>query len=107
MLIYIYYSCGPVITILDDILTSGQNAATLESAHELFRIITSNPKFSSNTDTTDMLDDVLEGIGFGGLWRSSTFHVSNELLRQCTTLTDRLIEVRGLIRAPLPFDKPC
>jgi hypothetical protein len=40
-----------------------------------------------------MLEDVLDGIGFGGLWRSSTFHVPNEQDRQCTALTDRLIEV--------------
>lgn len=40
-----------------------------------------------------MLEDVLEGIGFGGLWRSTTFHIPNEHERQCTALTDRLIEV--------------
>ena len=40
-----------------------------------------------------MLEDVLEGIGFGGLWRSSTFHQKNVHERQCTALTDRLIEV--------------
>jgi hypothetical protein len=40
-----------------------------------------------------MLEDVLDGIGFGGLWRSSTFHASNEQDRQGTALTDRLIEV--------------
>lgn len=40
-----------------------------------------------------MLEDVLDGIGFGGLWRSSTFHIANDQARQCTALTDRLIEV--------------
>jgi neurofibromin 1 len=44
-------------------------------------------------DTTEMLEDVLEGIGFGGLWQSSTFHIANEQERKCTALTDRLIEV--------------
>jgi len=57
------------------------------------RTITSNPKFSGGVDTAEMLEDVLEGIGFGGLWRSSTFHILNEHERQCTALTDRLIEV--------------
>lgn len=55
--------------------------------------MTLNPKFSGSVDTTEMLEDVLEGIGFGGLWRSATFHVVNEQERQCTALTDRLIEV--------------
>jgi neurofibromin 1 len=86
-------SCGPVIRILDDILISCQNAVTLESAHQLLRTLTSNPKFSGGVDTAEMLEDVLDGIGFGGLWRSSTFHITNEHERQCTALTDRLIEV--------------
>jgi len=86
--------CGPVITILDDVLMSSQNAITLESAHQLLRTLTLNPKFSGGVDTTEMLEDVLDGIGFGGLWRSSTFHTSNDQeRRQCTALTDRLIEV--------------
>lgn len=79
--------------MLDDLLISCQNAVTLESAHQLLRTITSNPKFSGGVDTAEMLEDVLEGIGFGGLWRSATFHVVNEHERQCTVLTDRLIEV--------------
>lgn len=86
-------SCGPVIRILDDVLISCQNAMTLESAHLLMRTLTSNPKFSGGVDTSEMLEDVLDGIGFGGLWRSSTFHSVNENDRQCTALTDRLIEV--------------
>ena len=78
---------------------SCQNAVTLESAHQLMRTVTSNPKFSGGVDTADMLEDVLDGIGFGGLWRSSTFHIPNEHERQCTALTDRLIEVSSCIKA--------
>jgi len=89
----ILHLCGPVITILDDVLISCQNAATLESAHQLLRTLTSNPKFSGGVDTAEMLEDVLDGIGFGGLWRSSTFHATNDQERQCTALTDRLIEL--------------
>jgi hypothetical protein len=103
MLTLICYSCGPLLTILDDILISCQNTATLESAHQLFRTLTANPKFSSSADSTEMLEEVLEGIGFGGLWRSSTFHVTNDLLRQCASLTDRLIEVCDLIRPSWPY----
>ncbi|TVY85411.1 Neurofibromin [Lachnellula suecica] len=89
----VLHLCGPIIRLLDDILMSCQNAATLESAHLLLRTITSNPKFSGGVDTAEMLEDVLDGIGFGGLWRSSTFHIPNEHERQCTALTDRLIEL--------------
>ncbi|CAL3962410.1 unnamed protein product [Diplocarpon coronariae] len=84
---------GPVVRILDDILISCQNAATLESAHLLMRTITSNPKFAGGVDTSETLEDVLDGIGFGGLWRSSTFHAVNDHERECTALTDRLIEL--------------
>jgi hypothetical protein len=73
---------------------------TLESAHQLLRTLTSNSKFSGGVDTAEMLEDVLDGIGFGGLWRSSTFHVPNEQDRQCTALTDRLIEVCHFIPSP-------
>ncbi|KAI1004136.1 Neurofibromin [Podosphaera aphanis] len=88
----IFHLGGRVIQILDEILISCQNAATMDSAHQLLRTLTSNPKFSSSVNTTEMLQEVLEGIGFGGLWRSSTFHTPNEEERQCTALTNRLIE---------------
>lgn len=84
-----------MISILDDVLISCQNATTLESAHILLRTLTSNSKFSGSIDTTEMLEDVLEGIGFGGLWRSATFHNPAEQDKQCTVFTDRLIEVCG------------
>ena len=92
-------SCGPVVRILDDILVSCQNTATLEAAHQLLRTLTMNPKFSGGVDTAEMLEDVLDGIGFGGLWRSSSFHITNENERQCTALTDRLIEVSRITQS--------
>lgn len=82
-----------MIRILDDILISCQSAATLDSAHQLLRTLTSNPKFAGGVDTAEMLEDVLDGIGFGGLWRSSTFHATNENEKMSIALTDRLIEV--------------
>jgi neurofibromin 1 len=100
MLTFVCHSCVPLLGILDDVLISCQNTTTLESAHQLFRTLTAIPKFSNSADSTEMLDEVLEGIGFGGLWRSSTFHGTNDLLRQCTSLTDRLIEVCDSICIP-------
>lgn len=86
-------SCEPVFGILDDLLLSCQNAVTLNSAHTLLRTLTSNPKLIGGVDTARLLDEVLEDIGFGGLWRSSTFHLRNDQDKQSITLTDRLIEV--------------
>jgi len=83
----------PVFSILNDILLSCQNIATLESAHELLRTLTSDPRLSGSVDTARLLEEVLEDIGFGGLWRSSTFHAACEQDKRNTVLTDRLIEL--------------
>jgi neurofibromin 1 len=85
--------CDPILSILDDVLLSGQNAATLQSAQMLLRSLTANPKLSGTVDTAQLLEEVLEDIGFGGLWRSSTFHAATERDRHCIVLTDKLIEV--------------
>lgn len=66
---------------------------TLKSAQMLLRTLTRNPKLSDTVDTAQLLEDVLEDIGFGGLWVSSTFHSSAERDGHCTVLTDKLIEV--------------
>jgi neurofibromin 1 len=98
------HRCDPLFTILDDVLLSCQNAVTLDSAHKLLRTLTSNPKLFGSVDTARLLEEVLDDIGFGGLWRSSTFHAPNDQDKQCITLTDRLIEVRENHLAPcVPF----
>ena len=80
--------------MLEDVLLTCQSAATLRSAHELLHSITSDSKLTGQVDTAELLDEVLDDIGFSGLWRSSTFLAYNEQDRQCALLTDRLIEVR-------------
>jgi neurofibromin 1 len=62
----------------------------------LLRTLTINPKFSDTVDTAQLLGEVLDDIGFGGLWVSSTFHSSSERDRHCTILTDKLIEVSNI-----------
>ncbi|KAA8565894.1 hypothetical protein EYC84_009705 [Monilinia fructicola] len=84
---------GPITNILDDVLMSCQNSVTLESAHQLLRTITSNPQFSAAMENTDVLDRVLSSIGFGGLWKNSTYQGHHEVARECTALTDKLIEL--------------
>lgn len=92
--------CEPLFGILDEVLLSCQNSITLESAHTLLRTLTSDPKLSGGLDSGQLLEEVLDGVGFGGLWRSSTFNAASEQDRQRTLLTDRLIEVR----CPAPTD---
>lgn len=87
--------CDPLFSILDDVLLSCQNAVTLDSAHKLLRTLSSNPKLFGSVDTARLLEEVLDDIGFSGLWRSSTFHAANDQDKQRITLTDKLIEVRS------------
>ena len=68
---------------------------TLDSAHKLLRTLSSNPKLFGSVDTARLLEEVLDDIGFSGLWRSSTFHAANDQDKQRITLTDKLIEVRS------------
>lgn len=84
---------SPIMVILDDILISCHHAETLESAHTLLRTLNSDPALSGQLDTSLILEDVLEDIGFGGLWGSSTFHATNEPGKRRAMLTDKLIEV--------------
>ncbi|KFY44765.1 hypothetical protein V495_03267 [Pseudogymnoascus sp. VKM F-4514 (FW-929)] len=89
----ILHLSGPILSILDEVLLSSQNSVTLQSAQMLLRTLTTNPKLSDTVDTAQLLEDVLEDIGFGGLWVSSTFHSSTERDGHCTVLTDKLIEL--------------
>src|SRR3569833_1315952 len=86
--------CGPIIPILDDVLLHCQNSSTLESAHRLLQTLSSNPRFSYALDTPDALGEILEDMGFGGLWRSCSFNIPQEQDKQCFGLTEKLIEVR-------------
>ncbi len=86
--------CNPIISLLDDILLHCQNPATLESAHTLLQTLTSNPKFASAMDSNSLLNEILEDMGFGGLWRSCSLTLLQEHDKQCFGLTEKLIEVR-------------
>jgi hypothetical protein len=41
-----------------------------------------------------MLNEILEDMGFGGLWRSCSLNFAQEQDKQCFILTEKLIEVR-------------
>lgn len=90
--------CGPIITILDDIVLHCQNPTTLGSAHELLQTLTNNPQFSGAMEQAAKLTDILDGMGFGGLWRSCSFNLSHqEQDKQCFGLTEKLIEVSFIL----------
>lgn len=98
------------MVILDDTLLHSQNSATLESAHGLLQALTSNPKFatvmmesgssgSSNGSgglAASALNDILEDVGFGGLWRFCSLNSTQEPDKQCFAQTEKLIDVSFL-----------
>lgn len=101
------HSCSPILSILDDTILHCQNSATLESAHGLLQTLTSNPKFAAVlTDSSSssgragngplsasMLNEILEDIGFGGLWQFCSLNPTQEPDKQCFEQTEKLIDV--------------
>jgi neurofibromin 1 len=87
--------CAPIISILDDILLHCQSSATLEAAHNLLHTLTANPRFSASLESSaGVLNEILEDMGFAGLWRSCSFNLAQEQQdRTCFGLTEKLIEV--------------
>lgn len=94
-------SCGPILAILDDVLLHCQNSATLEAAHGLLQTLTANPSFaaammesgSASNGAGSILTEVLEDMGFGGLWRFCSLSPTQEPDKQCFAWTEKLIDV--------------
>lgn len=91
----ILHLCGPILAILDETLLHCQNSATLESAHSLLQTLTSNPKFASAMESGGALglNEMLEDIGFGGLWRFCSLNPQQEPDKACFSQTEKLIDV--------------
>ncbi|KAL2257760.1 hypothetical protein VTK26DRAFT_9213 [Humicola hyalothermophila] len=87
--------CAPIISILDEVLLHCQSSATLEAAHALLQTLTSNPKFASALETSAaVLNELLEDMGFAGLWRSCSYSLTQEQQdRTCFALTEKLIQL--------------
>ncbi|KAM0278007.1 hypothetical protein ACHAO9_012333, partial [Fusarium lateritium] len=79
-------------SLLDDTLLHSQNAATLRAAHTLLRSLSFNKQFPRAPSTIPALSEVLDSLGFGGLWRSCSFGSMEEVNRDYLDLTERLIE---------------
>ncbi|KAI6503358.1 hypothetical protein MCOR13_005128 [Pyricularia oryzae] len=91
---------GPIHSILDSVLLHCQNSSTLESAHLLLQTLSGNPRLVSAQQQLEggagaaagILDDILEEMGFEGLWRSCSFNLAVDG-RECFSLTEKLIEL--------------
>jgi neurofibromin 1 len=95
-------SCGPIVSVLDDILLHSQNSAALDSAHALLRTLTTSPQFTGALDSSGVLNDILEDMGFSGIWRSCSLNLSHDQDKECFALTEKLIEV-----SPPPCQLQC
>ncbi|KAI1762758.1 GTPase [Hypoxylon sp. FL1150] len=89
----VLHLCPTIASFLDEILLHGQSSSTLGSAHALLQTLSSNPKFTSALESSGMLNEILEDMGFEGLWRSSSFTHVQEPDKQCSILTEKLIEL--------------
>ncbi|KAI1178220.1 hypothetical protein F4777DRAFT_586841 [Nemania sp. FL0916] len=85
--------CSAIASLLDEILIHAQNPTAMKAAHELLQSVTSNPKFAAARDDHEALTDVLEDIGFEGLWRPNPFLQPREPDKQLIGLTEKLIEL--------------
>lgn len=83
-------------SILDDVLLHGQESAALEAAHSLLRTLTSDRKYSAAMGSMQPLAEVLDELGFSGLWRYSSQSSMEEVKQECFELTEKLIEVSEL-----------
>lgn len=100
--------------MLDDILLHCQNTSTLEAAYALLKTLSSNAKFSGALESgSSMLDEILEDMGFGGLWRSCSTRHGDGVDKQSVYLTEKLIEVccfsgsRAPVHVEISGDKNC
>jgi hypothetical protein len=58
----------------------------------LTRALSANPKFAFNAKSTGDLQEVLDHMNFGGLWKSSEFEGASNR-QKCGEMIDKLIEV--------------
>ncbi|TGJ85449.1 hypothetical protein E0Z10_g3290 [Xylaria hypoxylon] len=85
--------CSTIISLLDEVLVRAQKPVAMKAAHGLLRRVTSNPKFAAAKENPDALANILEDMGFEGLWRSNSFLPSQEFDKQLIGLTEKLIEL--------------
>lgn len=88
---------------LIDAALFAQKPAAMKAAHDLLRMVTSNPMFAAARDDHDTLTEIMEDMGFEGLWRFNAFSKSRDFDKQVIGLTEKLIEVS--LYGPLPHKR--
>ncbi|KAI1496424.1 GTPase [Biscogniauxia marginata] len=89
----ILHLCPTISSLLDEVLLHAQTPSTLKAAHTLLQKLSSNARFAAALEGRDTLTDMLDDMGFEGLWRSSSFSQTQEYDKQCFMLTEKLIEL--------------
>ncbi|KAI0202508.1 GTPase [Astrocystis sublimbata] len=85
--------CSTITSLLDEVLLHAQRPEAMKAAHELLRMVTSNSQFSAAKEDDDIFDELLEDMGFDGLWRSNSLLQSRDFDKQLIGLTEKLIEL--------------
>ncbi|KAI5862275.1 GTPase [Durotheca rogersii] len=92
----VLHLCPKIASFLDEILLHGQTPSVLVAAHALLRTLSANIKFASALESNGVLNEILEDMGFEGLWQSgSSFTITSfqDVDKQCSVLTEKLIEL--------------
>ncbi|KAG6021606.1 hypothetical protein E4U40_005170 [Claviceps sp. LM458 group G5] len=85
--------CGALPSIIDDVLLHSQDTRALEAAHALLRTISSEQRYCEDLGSLRSFLDLLDEIGFGGLWRDFGHLSSDAVTMDCFELTQKLIEL--------------
>lgn len=72
---------------------SSQNAATIEVAHALIRVVARLSRHSISSKPTRTLGDILSKTGLEGIRKAPSFGVAEDQQRDYGILVDKLIEV--------------
>ncbi|KAG5954004.1 hypothetical protein E4U53_002877 [Claviceps sorghi] len=75
------------------VFTSLQDIGALEAAHTLLRTISSQQKYFKELGSQHSLLNVLDDTGFSGLWKSSSHSFTEDIMRSCFELIEKLIEL--------------
>ncbi|KAG7151885.1 hypothetical protein HYQ46_012297 [Verticillium longisporum] len=73
--------------------TNGRPSFVRPAGYHTERHSVALPEFDNALDTPVRLEDVLDDLGFSGLWRSCSMDSAHEQDRKYFTLTERLIEL--------------
>ncbi|KAG5929992.1 hypothetical protein E4U42_003545 [Claviceps africana] len=85
--------CGVISSILDDVLLHSQDIGVLEAAHTLLRTISSQQKYLEELGSQHSFSKVLDEIGFSGLYKGSSHSITEDIMRDCFELIEKLIEL--------------